>query len=262
MKRWHYYALTLFALLLCGYLGLWIYSAQWFDKQAKEIYAQAEKNGVRFLGPKPAMSNFPFVPQLYYTGGIQTGNVIIAFPEMRVSGYPVPGTKLHVSFPAGISLDGIVDPKIWTLDMLDADIVIPWSMPATFDYEDLAAWKKDDGKIDVTRYALVKEQLVSEGEGDLSLDEQLQPVFHFESRITGYEAFIQSHVDKGNIEPFAGGIAMSLLNGLAKPDQEGAVRTVVLNVSVENRLLRAGPLQVLELPLIEWDRRSSPDPHQ
>lgn len=264
MRRWHYYILTCVALLICAYLGLWIYSAQWFDRQAKEIYAQAEKNGIRFLGAKPAMSNFPFVPRLYYTGGVQAGNVIVAFPEMRVSGYPVPGTKLHISFPAGIALDGIVDPKFWTLDMLDADVVIPRTMPASFAYEDLAAWQADNGRIDVPRYALVKEQLVAQGKGILSLDEALQPIFSLESRITGYEAFIQSQVDKGNIEPFAGGITLSLLNGLAQTDEEGdaASRAVVLNVSVENRLLRAGPLQVLELPPIVWDRRSSPDPRQ
>lgn len=259
MKRKHYIitGVTL-AVLLCAYLGLWIYSAQWFGHEIDRLYAKKDSDGMDFLGPKPILTNFPFVPQVAYNGGVKTGNTEILFPQMIVRGYPIPGTKLHVTFPLGISLAGIVDPKIWNLSTLEADVVIPYSLPQSFEYEDLAQWHKDDGKIDVRHYKMTKSELEADGKGLLSLDDDLQPVFTLQSTMRGHDAFIQSQVDKGLIEPFPGAIGMTMLNGLSKTDEKTGQKSVTLTVSVENRMLRVGPLQALHLPEIAWDKRNPP----
>lgn len=249
-------------LLLAGYIGLWVYSAQWFTREIDRLYANAADDGVVYLGPKPVLSNFPFVPQVVYTQGIQVGNASILFPEMHLRGYPLPFATLKATFPAGISLAGIADPSIWALDQLEADIVVPYKLPATFEYEDLEAWHARNGKLELKNYKLTKESLVSEGKGSLTLDDELQPVFSLVSTIKGHDAFIAAQQEKGLIEPLPAAIATSILNGLSKSDEKTGEKTVTLNVNVNDRMLSVGPLQVLELPEILWDRRTPPDQPQ
>ncbi len=261
MKKRHYALIAFLAVLLSAYTGLWIYSAQWFKREIDRAYANAEKDGVVFLGEKPVLSNFPFVPEVYYTGGIQFGNIEVLFPELKLRGYPLIGTTLRITAPKGISLGGIVDPVLWSLDSIDLGVAIPYSLPEDFTYESLAAWKEHNGKIDVRDYTIKKQSLNADGRGLLTLDDNLQPVFELESTIRGHESFIQTQSEQGVIEPFAAMIATGLLNSLAKDDPQTGQRTVTLRVNVRNRTLYVGPLQVLSLPEILWDRRSPPAPH-
>lgn len=256
-KRNILFALLSFA-LIAAYVGLWFYSANWFKREIDRAYTNADKNGVRFLGPKPILGNFPFVPEVRYEGGIQAGNALIEFPKMVLRGYPVPGMRVHISFPEGISLDGIANPAIWHLTDLSADIIVPYTLPRSLEYDDMLDWKNRDGKIDIRRYRMVKDELQAEGNGLLTIDTDLQPVFHLDSTIRDYELFIQSQIDKGLIEPFPGAIGMTILNRFSHIDQKTKEKTVTMTVSVENRMLTVGPLQVLQLPEIVWDKHSSP----
>ncbi len=247
--------ISLFVLIFT-YLALWAYSASWFKQEIDNLYAHADKDGIEFLGPKPTLTNFPFVPVVTYTNGIKAGNAQIVFQKLELRGYPIPFTTLTLDFPLGISLAGIADPKIWSLNQLRAEIAIPYHLPAAFTKEDLTAWKETGGKIEVRDYLLVKESLNSTGNGLLELDENLQPVFYLESVIHNYEAFIAEQKDQGLIDPFASAVGATILNGLAKTDEKTHEKTVTLKVSVKNRLLSVGPLQVLDLPEIAWDTRN------
>ncbi len=248
--------------LISVYIGLWLYSAKWFQREIDNLYANAQEEGIEFLGEKPKLTNFPFVPQVVYHGGFKFGNTDLLFPQMILRGYPVPYTTLHLNFPLGISLGGIVDPKIWSLDQLDARLEIPYHLPPAFTYEDLQTWQQNGGKIDVRKYYLKKDALESNGKGQFALDERLQPIFELESTVEHYDVFIRDQKDKGLIEPFAAAVGTTILNGLAKTEDKTGDRVVHLRASVKNRLLSVGPLQALELPEIAWDRRTSPDQHQ
>jgi hypothetical protein len=261
-KRSKIIAFTFVLLLVSTYIGLWLYSAQWFTREIDKLYANAQEEGVEFLGPKPKLTNFPFVPTVLYNGGLKFGNTELLFPQMILRGYPVPYTTLHLSFPLGISLGGIVDPRVWSLDQLDARLEIPYQLPAAFTQEDLQDWRAHGGKIDVRHYTLRKETLNSEGKGFFALDEKLQPVFEMQSTVKGYDVFIRDKKDAGLIDPFGAAVAITMLNGLAKQDEKTGEMIVHLNASVKNRLLSVGILQVLELPEIVWDTRTPPVPHQ
>jgi hypothetical protein len=255
--------LGLFAALLVSlYLGLWIYSAQWFAKEIDKLYAQGTESDIQFLGPKPSLTNFPFVPEVLYTQGFKTGNAEILFPEMSLRGYPIFGTALNVDFPKGISVGGIVDPSIWTLDSLRAKITIPYNLPHDLSAESLIAWRDSGGKIEIRSYDMHKKSLQSDGKGHLFLDAELQPDLLFESTVRGYQAFIQEQKEAGLIEPFAAAIGLTILNGLATTDKQTGESVVRITVTVKNRILSAGPVQALELPLIVWDTHSPPVPHQ
>ena len=242
--------------LLVAYLSLWVYSAQWFAKEIDKLYAQNGEDGVNFLGEKPILVNFPFVPEVYYTRGMRIGNADVMFPEVKLRGYPLPGTALTVEFPQGISLGGIVDPTIWQIDSLKTRLTIPFEFPADLSYESLAAWRDGGGAITVQNYELTKGALISDGKGHLFLDDQMQPDLSFESEIRGYQEFISEQQAANLIEPFAGAIGTTILNGLSKTDPETGDSVVHITVTVKNRILSAGPLQALELPPIVWDRRN------
>ncbi len=254
--------LGVFILLLAGgYIGLWLYSANWLNREIDNLYANAQEEGIEFLGQKPRLTNFPFVPQVIYHGGIRSGNLEILFPQMILRGYPIPFTTLHLNFPLGISLGGNLDPDIWSLDQFEAKLEIPYRLPRAMVEEDLRDWQSNGGKIDVREYKLAKEALRSEGKGLFALDDMLQPVFSFDSEISGYEDFIHAQQGKGRIEPLPAAVAIGILGGLAKTDETTGQQKVTINASVKNRLLTVGPLRALELPPIAWDTRTSPDQH-
>ncbi len=263
MKR---IAITLFVcsvVVLCAYLTLWIYSARYFKQEINNLYAQAADNNLVFLGAPPVLTGFPFVPEVYYTGGLQTGDIIVRFPEVRVKGYPIPRFPLHIDFPQGIALDGTGDPGLWSLDTLSAILIVPTKLPQTLEERSLRGWQQRDGKIDVPSYTLTKNGLTAEGNGSLSLDPLLQPVFSFESTLKGYEGFVQYLLQNQMISPMGAMAASGLLTGLSRTDPLTNENTVQLSVSVQNQILTVGPFQLVRLPTIVWDpSHTAPVPHQ
>lgn len=241
--------------LIAAYVGLWGYSAQWFQKEIDRVYADGTDN-IDFLGAKPRIANFPFVPKVIYSGGLKIGNAEILFPQAQLKGYPIPGMPLKVDFPLGVSLGGAVDPKVWHLDSLKTSITIPYHLPRDFTYEGLSEWKQKDGSITVRSYELNKGTLHSTGKGHLFLDEQLQPDLAFQSEIYGYQDFIAEQQRIGHIKPFPAAGAIMLLNSLSTKDEKNGHSYVAIDVTVKNGILSAGPIQALELPPIVWGRRS------
>lgn len=259
MKKKFKIAVVIVLLFFSGtYFSLWVYSAKWFSQEIDRIYETAAKDGFVFLGAKPQLSNFPFIPEVRYTNGMEFGNLKILFPDLIIRGYPLPFLPLHLSFPKGVSMGGMVDPKIWTLSSLNIDLTVPYALPQSFYEEDLKDWKQRGGKIEIKKYVAQKDQLTAVGQGDFSVDENLQPVFNFLSVIDGYDAFINTEKERGLIDPFGAAIGMTILNGLSKTDEVTGQKTVTLNITAKNQMLWVGPIQALPLPLIVWDKRNSP----
>ena len=107
MKRFFRLGFALIIFLGLCYITLWAYSYQWLQKEIDRVYAEAPQHGFEFLGPKPVITGFPFIPEIYYGGGLKTGNTLLFFPESRLRGYPIPGLTFHLSVPRGLSLEVI-----------------------------------------------------------------------------------------------------------------------------------------------------------
>jgi hypothetical protein len=244
------------------YVGLWFYTADKLNAEIDRLFDSAAENGAEFLGPKPQVANFPFQPQIEYQGGFQMGEARLIFPVMVARGFPFAHTPVHISFPQGVSLGGIVDPLIWSLDFLEAEIKIPDPFPQSVMEEDMRAWQESGGTLEINSFLLKKLGLETTGKGYIGLDDNLQPLFMMESNIKGYEIFIQTMKERNLIESFAAAIGMTMLNSLAIVDADTGEKNINLSVSVKNRILTVGPLQVLELPRISWGTRSPPVLHQ
>lgn len=249
----------LLVVLIAAYGALWVYSANWFEKEIDRAYLEASEKGFTFLGEKPVLTGFPFVPEIYYTGGFQSGNVMLVFPEARLRGYPIPGLSFHLSLPRGVAIEGIADPAIASLDTLEADITIPSTIPNDLHEETLHAWQRGGGEFHVKKYALTKGALVSEGEGRFALDDALQPVVQLDSTIIGYQDFIQHLMQERMIEAIPAAVAIGVMNSMAKQDEVTGQNIVPLQVSIKNQALSIGPIQVALLPKIVWsDMRMLP----
>lgn len=238
------------------YAGLWLYSWQRFTQEIDSVYAQAPEKDLLFLGAKPKVTGFPFVPEISYTHGVRYKDVLVTFPMFHVRGYPLPGRALNAVFPEGLAIAGKGIPAGLALDFFNAVIRIPNALPESTYAEDLLDWQQKGGLIDVPSFTLTRETMSAAGYGQLSLDEDLQPAFEAQAALQGYSDFIDLLVAQDAMAPFPAMASKALLNGLSETDPQTGRQSVSLTVQVRNRTLSAGPVQAVRLPKIAWPRKN------
>lgn len=141
--------------------------------------------------------------------------------------------------------------------------MIPSTLPADTNAQSLRSWQQAGGAFNVKAYKITIGPLLSEGAGKFALDEDLQPDAQLESKVRGYEAYIQTLLQADKIEPLHAMAITALINTQAKPDPVTSENVAILNIKVKNQTLSMGPLQAPPLPRIEWPgTHSPPDQHQ
>lgn len=240
------------------YAGLWIFSYKAMTEEIDRVYADAPAKGYEFLGTKPVVTGFPFTPKIYYGGGFKIGNTLVLFQEAWLKGFPIPGLTFTLDVPRGLAIDGIVNPNVWAIDTLKADIVIPRSVPGDYHFETLSQWQQAGGQFDLRHFEMTRQALKVDGQGHFKLDETLQPELSIESSTRGYESFVQELMAAGIVPSVHAAAATGVLNSMAKQDEVTKENVATLTITVKNRLLSVGPLQVVRLPEIVWDRRMTP----
>lgn len=112
--------------------------------------------------------------------------------------------------------------------------------------ERLKNWYKSDGTLEVKKLTLKYGSLALEGEGTLSIDEQLQPLAAFTFEVEGLDNTIDSFVEKKMIKPNVGTIlkaGANFFNNGNKPK---------LSFSIQNQEVLLGGIPVTEIPKINW----------
>lgn len=255
-------AIVVLTLLFAVYSGAWYFIHKRLTQEIDTLYAAAPANGILLLGDKPAVKGFPLAPYVDYEQGLTVRNWAATFPVMRLRGYPVPGLPVHVSFPKGAMLASSDQNGLAAFDTLEATALIPRLIPASASQEDMTEWQQAGGTLKILSFRALIENLAITGDGQLWLDEELQPVMNANTVASGFAAFINKLVYTGSVKPVAGIAAMTALNGMAVNDPKTGEQVVTLILSIKNRALYIGPLQVARLPQIAWETRSQPDPHQ
>lgn len=252
--------LGLLLILLGGaYIALWVYSHRWLEREIDRVYAESVDGDIQFLGDKPIVRGFPFVPEIYYTQGFRIDDVTITFPEFIFRGYPIPGLSFTADFPQGVALGGdIYDPSLWTLDNVWAKIAVPARVPSDYTLGNMQAWQQAGGKIDLRDYKIMKGALESTGHGILKLDDNLQPEFYIETILNNHEVFVQDLMHAELIKPLPAAILTGVLNSLARINGETGEKEVFVSLGIKNRILSAGPVQLGQVPEIVWDTHNPP----
>lgn len=261
MKRKIALFINLIGLVGLAYAGLWLYSWQRFNAEIDTVYAQASEKEIVFLGEKPAVTGFPFVPKISYTHGLRYKSTLITFPAFHVRGFPLPGRALTAIFPEGVAIAGKDIPPHLALDFLQTKIRVPKALPQSIKEEDLREWQQKDGMIDVLSFTLKRESMSATGMGHLSLDKELQPALDAQASLEGYSDFIDLLLAQKAMKPFPAIAAKALLNGLSQTNPQTGRQTVHLKIEIKNQILSAGPVQAVRLPKIVWDTRNQPAPH-
>lgn len=253
-------ALTVLVILSAAWCGAWLYLKTEGEKQIAKLFADAATNEMSFQGPQPTIDGFPFVPRVTYTQGLRVRNWQASFSTMTISGFPVPGLPVTISFPAGVIawVDGGREPI--ALERLDVTVRTPWPAPKSVYEDDLRTWQLAGGEVHITDSLVEYEDMETQAVGTITLDNALQPEADFTARTKGYAALIQKMTEEEKIKPFAGIALLAALNNFAQPDpdEEDGEMIAELPVTIRGRGVYVGPILVQEIPAIVWDTRNPP----
>ena len=142
------------------------------------------------------------------------------------------------------------DPVIRTVQ-LDADLVgeiRPGRLQDT-----LEAWRAGGGTLEMRRVLLEWPPLTIEAGGTVALDETLQPIAAFSSRITGFNEGLRALEANGAIKQGQAASAQVILGLLAKTPPGGNAPELQVPLSVQDQRLTVGPFEVMDVPAVRWE---------
>lgn len=244
---------------------IYIYIFGWFGlqnhltKQVLEYINDSKARGIELTGHPPGITGFPGPHTVEYSGEIRYAplDIRLFLPHLLIRGIIPPIETINIELPDGLSLPNTGHPSLWSLDSLSADIPLPEYYPADFYRESLSAWQKQGGEITINSLHLTKDTLEIRAKGSLHLDQNLQPSGNLQAVMTGYMPFVQELTSSGLIDTKSSLLAISVLTGLTQTDKNGN-KFINIDISLQNRKLFLGPIQLASLPEIQWAWRNQP----
>lgn len=123
--------------------------------------------------------------------------------------------------------------------------------------EMLTAWSNAGGAINLKDFTLDWAPLVIGGEGSLALDPGLQPMGAFTTRLRGFADGLDIMVREHRMQQQEAAVAKAMLGLMSKPGAGGAAE-ISLPLTVQDRMVSAGPLKLFEVPRVDWPHRAAP----
>jgi hypothetical protein len=133
------------------------------------------------------------------------------------------------------------------------DVVGPF--PAGPLHEALPAWRDAGGAVEVRSFSLDWPPASAGGTATLALDEALQPMGAATLKFQGFFDIVAALQAKGYVHEREAAMAKGILGMLARPSANGAPE-LSLPITVQNRKLSAGPVTLMEMPEVIWDREA------
>lgn len=146
----------------------------------------------------------------------------------------------------------ILSPSIAALD-LTVDFTGP--LPAGPLQQSLEAWRAGGGAIELREFTLNWPPLQASGTGTLALDPGLQPMGAATMKFQGFLALVEALAQKGYVLDREAAMAKSVLGMMAKPSAGGEPE-LSIPLTVQDRRLSAGPLMLMEIPVVKWDENA------
>ena len=133
---------------------------------------------------------------------------------------------------------------------LDADLVGP-VRPGRLS-EALEAWRNGGGTLEVRHLLLDWPPLTIDADGTMALDDRLQPIGAFSTRITGFSETIDTLESCGVLAEGEATSAQVILSLMARTPPGGEPELTV-PVSVQDQHLSVGPVDLLDVPEVRWE---------
>lgn len=239
--------------LAATYSGAWFYAAAEINKGIDQFYYQdAPDMDIEFLGEKPVVTGFPGPPVINYTGGFKTDDVMVAFDDLKITGFPLPKFPIYFEIDSPLLIENHKLEASAYVDYLQIVAIIPAKLPNSTNKADISRWQKNVGTIEVEHFATSRRSTFVKSYGNIGLDEDLQPIFQMTSNVSGYEELINLFVESEFLKPMPASLAISALNALALNNPETGRKEVTLLSNLQNNTLYLGPVRIAELPAVEW----------
>jgi hypothetical protein len=169
--------------------------------------------------------------------------VVSARLEVNIDTLTLPGA---LPAPLSTTLKGIA---------FTADVVGPMgsgTLPKILD-----AWQSAGGAINLKAFTLDWAPLAIAGEGSIALDQDLQPLGAFTTRVRGFAAGIDIMVEQHRMDRKEATLAKGVLGMMSKPSTGGETE-ISVPLTVQDRMLSAGPLKLFEIPRVNWPQGAPP----
>jgi hypothetical protein len=143
----------------------------------------------------------------------------------------------------------VLNPSIAALDFT-LDFTGP--LPSGPLLQSLEAWRAAGGAVELRDLALDWPPLRAAGSGTFALDPALQPMGAATMKFQGFFALIEALVQEGHVHEREAEMAKAVLGMMAKPSAAGEPE-LSLPLTVQDRRLSAGPIVLMEVPVVSWD---------
>ncbi|WP_366655077.1 DUF2125 domain-containing protein [Fodinicurvata sp. EGI_FJ10296] len=118
--------------------------------------------------------------------------------------------------------------------------------------DDIVAWRDAGGQVRIDRAHLIWGPVTIEADGDLTLDAALQPRGRINVRVEGYEVLLDMMEERGVLEGRQATMARVGLQMMAGPPNEDGRSVLEAPITIQDRRVQIGPVQIATLPEIEW----------
>ena len=139
-----------------------------------------------------------------------------------------------------------------TIDRLRLDLTVMGAFGEGAPGSALATWRDGGGTIQVDRLRLVWGPLRINANGTVALDSDMQPIGAFTGQMRGFNQTVDAFAEAGALSPAHAITAKLLLNGLAKSGEVGGAPEITVPLTVQDRHLYVGPVELLKVPPIAW----------
>lgn len=136
-----------------------------------------------------------------------------------------------------------------------ADLDVTGSLPVLPSGDDLTAWRDAGGIIEVRRLELTSGPVRIGGDGTLALDRNGQPIGAMSLEISGYHAALDALIVRGALSVTTG-FRMKQIFAVLAGGSVNPSKPVRIPLTLQERVLSAGPIPLMELPAVDWSRRS------
>lgn len=146
-----------------------------------------------------------------------------------------------VGLEAILKIPPLNDPLTVSLDTQLSGFEPKGAFPTT-----LAQWRDGGGVLDVSALKLSWATIIAEGEGTLTIDNEMYPLGSFSSRIEGYQEALDYMVSLGFVKQKHAAGAAFVMDLLSAPTDMGTKR-LIIPITLQNKRLSVGPARILKL---------------
>ncbi len=139
-----------------------------------------------------------------------------------------------------------LDSAIWTAKIFGA-------LPMIGGAAAVDQWRQAGGRIEIGHLQARASDLEVSLQGPVGLDENLQFNAQFTGWVRGWNILLQNLVDTGAMSPSGGALANLGLRALARPPDEGGAPAVHAPLTLANRRIFLGPVNLGTIPPVRWE---------